>query len=259
MSEDQQKKPVPPTPSTTSTPQPSPPRASQPVKGPLVSRRAFLIGAAGASVALTAAAFMPSGSFLNPLIPNPETENGIPQFTITDWASLDKNYKDQLAALPGQPLDPLAVQHPQLKPFATFFYWPYGSSTSPYYKDVVVRLPDTNPDGSPLALTPDSSVFTAPNGARFAAFNVTCVHLRCLVNPGYVNEYRLLCPCHGSQYRLVDGVPVAGPAYDLGLNPLPQVKLSLDPTNTKLVAVVWAKNPDGTPMFLNGVPGVGRG
>src|SRR5437867_724659 len=64
---------------------------------------------------------------------------------------------------------------------------------------------------------------------------------------GKVGEFQLQCPCHGSQYRLVDGVPVAGPAYDLGLNPLPEVQLSVD-ANGKISAV-------GT---LIGEPGIGR-
>jgi Rieske Fe-S protein len=188
-------------------------------------------------------------------------ENSVPQHTITDWTTLDNNYKNQVALHPGQPLDPIDAINNGKNAFASFFYWPYDSSTSPYYKDVLVRLPDTNPDGSPLLATPDSKIFTAPNGARFVAFNTTCVHLRCLVNPGnpVANEYRLLCPCHGSQYRLVDGIPVAGPAYDLGLKPLPQVNLDFSKGNNTVVAVIWGRNPDGSPIFLNGVPGIGRG
>jgi hypothetical protein len=46
---------------------------------------------------------------------------------------------------------------------------------------------------------------------------------------------------------LKDGVPVAGPAYDLGLNPLPQVQLSVDATG-KISAV----------GKLIGEPGIGR-
>ena len=80
------------------------------------------------------------------------------------------------------------------------------------------------------------------------AFNLTCVHLRCIVNPGYGSgEFRLLCPCHGSQYRLMDAVPVAGPAYDLGLLPLPRVKLSYD-SNTGYI----------TATDLDGEAGIGR-
>ncbi len=204
-------------------------------------------------------AFATSSGFLGPLIPSPESENGVPQHTIIDWRTLENNYKLAVSnTAPGQSLDPLDLLHGQLNPFASFFYWPYDSSASPYYKDVVVRLPDKNPDGSAVSLTSGSDVLTTSGGARFVAYNTTCVHLSCLVNPGYTSEYRLLCPCHGSQYRLTDGVPVAGPAFDLGLLPLPQVKLGLDPTGTKLVAVPFGKNPDGSPILLNGVPRIGR-
>ncbi len=129
--------------------------------------------------------------------------------------------------------------------YSQFFYWPYDSSASPYYKNIVVRIPkDLNP-------TSQSNFTTAPNGARFAAYNTTCVHLRCLVNPGYAGnppsgEFRLQCPCHGSQYRLTDGVPVAGPAFDLGLNPLPQIQLTTDSAgNIRATAI-------------NGTVGIGR-
>ncbi len=260
MSDDQKKQAT----SSATSPQPppstQPQKLPQPVKNPLISRRAFLIGAVGASTVLAFGAFATSSGFLRPLIPSPESENGVVEHTIIDWRTLENNYQLALSNTPaGQSLDPLDLVHQQLNPFASFFYWPYDATASPYYKDVVVRLPDKNPDGSPVSITPASQVFTAAGGARFVAYNTTCVHLRCLVNPGYNGEYRLLCPCHGSQYRLVDGVPVAGPAFDLGLLPLPQVKLTLDATGTKLVAVPFpGKNPDGSPVLLNGEPGIGR-
>ena len=262
MSDDQKKQPPQPAGIPQTPPTSQPQKLPQPAKNPLISRRAFLLGAVGASTLLAFGAFATSNGFLRPLIPNPESENGVVEHTIIDWQTLESNY--QLAVkntLPGQALDPLDLGHGQLNPFASFFYWPYDATASPYYKDVVVRLPDKNPDGSAIPLPSGSIVLSPPNsatGARFVAYNTTCVHLRCLVNPGYTSEYRLLCPCHGSQYRLVDGVPVAGPAFDLGLLPLPQIKLTLDSTGTKLVAVPFGKNPDGSPMLLNGEPGIGR-
>jgi Rieske Fe-S protein len=118
-----------------------------------------------------------------------------------------------------------------------FFYWPFEESVSPYYRNILVRLPDE--------LVPDPG--TTPSVTHYAAFNTTCVHLRCLVNPGVADdEYRLLCPCHGSEYRLTTAVPVKGPALDLGLRPLPRIKLSLDPSN-QIVA-----------EDLIGDPGIGR-
>src|SRR5438093_2185519 len=223
--------------STSTTPPPSstPPPASTPasavrIKNPLISRRRFLQGAVAASVVLAAASVGASGQILGPLIPSSSTSE-----EIIDWTTLDNRYKDVKGkAGEFQPMN-----------YSEFFYYPYDSSVSPYYKNVIARLPD------PL-VNPNPSYSSDPILKRVAAFNVTCVHLRCLVNPGYAvnpgsGEFRLQCPCHGSQYRLTDGVPVAGPAYDLGLNPLPEVQLSVD-ANGKISAV-------GT---LIGEPGIGR-
>src|SRR2546425_10612149 len=196
-----------------------PPNSSPPKKGPLISRRRFLQGAVAASVVLAAASVGASGQILGPLIPSSSTSE-----EIIDWTSLDNRYKD-VKGKPGefQPIN-----------YSEFFYYPYDSSVSPYYKNVIARLPD------PL-VNPNPLYSSDPKLKHVVAFNVTCVHLRCLVNPGYAGspgsgEFRLQCPCHGSQYRLTDGVPVAGPAYDLGLNPLPEVQLSVD-ANGKISAV----------------------
>ena len=223
--------------STTTTPPPTftPPPASTPasavpIKNPLISRRRFLQGAVAASVVLAAASVGASGQILGPLIPSSSTSE-----EIIDWTTLDNRYKDVKGkAGEFQPIN-----------YSEFFYYPYDSSVSPYYKNVIARLPD------PL-VNPNPSYSSDPILKHVVAFNVTCVHLRCLVNPGYAGnpgsgEFRLQCPCHGSQYRLTDGVPVAGPAYDLGLNPLPEVQLSVD-ANGKISAV-------GT---LIGEPGIGR-
>ncbi len=218
--------------STTSAPPPqtsTPPTSAQPpVKGPLISRRRFLQGAVLASTGLALASVGASGQILGPLIP-PSTSSQ----DIIDWATLDGQYQAVKAGSTlYQPIN-----------YSEFFYYPYDSSVSPYYKNIIARLPD--PLINPLHPTD-------PILSHVVAFNVTCVHLRCLVNPGYAGaagsgEFRLQCPCHGSQYRLIDGVPVAGPAFDLGLNPLPQVQLQVD-SNGKISAVGQ----------LTGVPGIGR-
>src|SRR3989475_7679648 len=227
MSMDEKK---PSTSTTTTPPLSTQPVATQPPpeKGPLVSRRRFLQGAVAASVVLAAASVGASGQILGPLIPTSATSQ-----EIIDWTILDNQYK----AVKGKPGEYQPIN------YSEFFYFPYDSSVSPYYKNVIARLPD--PLVNPLHTTD-------PILQHVVAFNVTCVHLRCLVNPGYAGnpgsgEFRLQCPCHGSQYRLIDGVPVAGPAYDLGLNPLPQVQLSVD-SNEKITA--FGK--------LTGEPGIGR-
>src|SRR6266496_4390699 len=220
---------TPPPPSSTPPPA-SPPTSAVPIKNPLISRRRFLQGAVAASVVLAAGSVGASGQILGPLIPTSSTS-----MEIIDWTTLDNRYKDVKGkAGEFQPIN-----------YSEFFYYPYDSSVSPYYKNVIARLPD------PL-VNPNPLYSSDPILKHIVALNVTCVHLRCLVNPGYAGnpgsgEFRLQCPCHGSQYRLTDGVPVAGPAYDLGLNPLPEVQLSVD-ANGKISAV-------GT---LIGEPGIGR-
>ena len=221
--------------STTSTPPlastappVSSPASGTPTKNPIISRRRFLQGALAASAVLAAASVGASGQILGPLIPSSSNSQ-----EIIGWKQLDDRYQ-QVKSTPNQ-FQPIN--------YSEFFYYPYDSSVSPYYKNVIARLPD------PL-VNPNPQYSSDPILKHVAAFNVTCVHLRCLVNPGYdtaSGEFRLQCPCHGSQYRLTDGIPVAGPAYDLGLNPLPDVHLSVD-ANGKISAV----------GNLNGEPGIGR-
>jgi Rieske Fe-S protein len=219
---------TPPTSTPSTPPTAAPPASSVPIKNPLISRRRFLQGALAASTILAAASVGASGQILGPLIPSSATSQD-----IISWTQLDKQYQ-QVKSKPSefQPIN-----------YSEFFYYPYASSVSPYYKNVIARLPD------PL-VNPNPSYSSDPILKHVVALNVTCVHLRCLVNPGFdasSKEFRLQCPCHGSQYRLVDGVPVAGPAYDLGLSPLPEVQLSVD-ANGKISAI----------GKLNGEPGIGR-
>jgi Rieske Fe-S protein len=212
----------------------------------MISRRAFLIGAVGASTLLTVAAVAGSGGILGPLIPPNEDS-----VAIASAKTLESQYEAALAST-----DPKTnVYVPS--GYSDFFYFPYDITVSPYYKDIIVRIPDTvNPTSQSQILTVSKTqpyMSGAKQDGKFVAYNTTCVHLRCLVNPGYDSasgEFRLQCPCHGSQYRLSDGVPVAGPAKDLGLNPLPQITIDVDASGN-----IIAKN--GL-KGINGTPGIGR-
>jgi Rieske Fe-S protein len=240
---DDEKKPAPQPGTTSSSSAKAPTVPTQPakqpptVKTPAISRRAFVVGALGASTLLAIGAFappsMPSWDILNPQLP---TKEGRSQVTTFD--ALDKKYKAAVAA--GNLYSP--------SDYSEFFYFPYPVTASPYYKNVITRLP--GPPDVPTQLVnpfyPNDQILS-----KVAAFNLTCVHLRCIVNPGFAGtpgsgEFRLQCPCHGSQYRLTDAVPVAGPAYDLGLLPLPRVKLEADAAGN-----ITATDLDGT-------AGVGR-
>ncbi len=238
-----EKKPTP-QPSTTPSPSAKPPavppqpaKQAPTAKTPAISRRAFVVGALGASTLLAIGAFappsMPSWNILNPIAP---TKGPTPVFS---WKALDQKYQSAVSA--GNLYSP--------SDYSEFFYFPYPVTESPYYKNVIIRLPGP-PDVPNQLVNPFYP--NDPILSKVAAFNLTCVHLRCIVNPGYAGnpssgEFRLQCPCHGSQYRLIDAVPVAGPAYDLGLLPLPRVKLSYDSATGNITAT-----------DLDGTAGVGR-
>src|SRR5437667_6513306 len=150
-------------PPTSTPPPPPPPPTTSPIKNPLISRRRFLQGAVAASVVLAAASVGASGQILGPLIPSSSTSE-----EIIDWTTLDNRYKD----VKGKAGEFQSIN------YSEFFYYPYDSSVSPYYKNVIARRPD------PL-VNPNPSYSSDPILKHVAAFNVTCVHLRCLVNPGY--------------------------------------------------------------------------
>lgn len=246
MSDEKKPTPQPSTTSSSSTKPPSPPPQLQarppsaPAKTSVMSRRAFVVGALGASTLLAIGAFAlpnaPSTGILNPLIPAPQGDTVVAKYLTTPTPTgTDLNSKYQKVAGTASVYDPSF--------YSEFFYYPYPVSDSPYYKNVIVRLPD--PLVNPYYQNDDVL-------KHVAALNLTCVHLRCIVNPGYAGtpgsgEFRLQCPCHGSQYRLSDGVPVAGPAHDLGLLPLPRVELSYDSTTGNITA-----------KHLDGTAGVGR-
>jgi Rieske Fe-S protein len=239
-----EKKPTP-QPSTTPSPSTKPPtpppqqaKPPLPTKKAAISRRAFVVGALGASTLLAIGAFappsLPSWDILNPL---PPTKEGPTQ--IISWNGLNSKYQNAVSA--GNLYSP--------SDYSEFFYFPYPVTASPYYKNVITRLP--GPPDVPTQLV-NPFYPSDPVLSKVAAFNLTCVHLRCIVNPGYAGnpgsgEFRLQCPCHGSQYRLTDAVPVAGPAFDLGLLPLPRVKLSYDSATGNITAT-----------DLDGTAGVGR-
>ncbi len=234
MSTGEKKPAIPPATSPPSTPPPTKGQGAAPAqdaKTSILSRRTFLKVAMAASIAATSASLLFSyvnpaslqlGGILDPLIPKPKGP-----MKIMNATDLETTY-DGIRGQTGQ----VASQ---------FFYWPYDASASPYYKNALVRIPDEILDPSVRG--------SSPNLAHYECWNLTCVHLRCIVNPRYdstTEQPRLKCPCHGSQYLLTTAVPVAGPAYDLGLRPLPRIVLSLDSQNN-----IIAERFDGE-------PGIGR-
>ena len=72
------------------------------------------------------------------------------------------------------------------------------------------------PVGGGLIFAATKTVVTQPAAGTFKAFDTTCPHQGCLVTQ--VADGRIDCPCHGSQFDISTGDPVAGPA-PTGLTP----------------------------------------
>src|SRR5881398_2663661 len=144
-----EKKPIP-QPSTAPSPSTKPPspapqqqaKPASPTKTTAISRRAFVVGALGASTLLAIGAFappsMPSWDILNPLPPTKEGPT-----LVTTWNTLDGKYRSAVAA--GNLYSP--------SDYSEFFYFPYPVTASPYYKNVITRLPD--PLVNPLVSSSD--------------------------------------------------------------------------------------------------------
>jgi Rieske Fe-S protein len=57
---------------------------------------------------------------------------------------------------------------------------------------------------------PDSViVVTQPVAGQFKAFSAMCMHLGCVVSK--VDQGKIICPCHGSEYNITDGSVYQGP------------------------------------------------
>jgi Rieske Fe-S protein len=66
------------------------------------------------------------------------------------------------------------------------------------------------PLGGGLIFTTLRTVVTQPTSGSFRAFDATCKHQGCIV--GAIENGFIICPCHGSKYRITDGSVVNGPA-----------------------------------------------
>ncbi|MFD1811380.1 Rieske (2Fe-2S) protein [Rhodococcus gannanensis] len=71
------------------------------------------------------------------------------------------------------------------------------------------------PVGGGVILRPGRVVVTQPEPGVFQAFSAVCTHQSCLVSA--VNQSRIVCRCHGSQFAIEDGAVLVGPAQE----PLP--------------------------------------
>ena len=110
-----------------------------------------------------------------------------------------------------------------------------------------------------------------PDASSFVAFSKVCVHLECSPNynpiqkvnptengyesgPGYTTHQNFECPCHGTTYRIPDGLAVDGPAsrQPPPTNAVPMLTLSSDNQG-----YLWVEPPTWD-VYHNGKLGYGR-
>ncbi|MEV6324963.1 Rieske (2Fe-2S) protein [Nocardia sp. NPDC051787] len=65
---------------------------------------------------------------------------------------------------------------------------------------------------------------TQPNPGEFHAFSAICPHRGCAVKR--IGDGRVICPCHGSAFRITDGSVATGPAEQ----PLARRSITVTPT-----------------------------
>ncbi len=79
-----------------------------------------------------------------------------------------------------------------------------GSSSA----DVRIPLSDI-PVGGGVIRAADKVVATQATAGRYKAFSAVCQHQGCIV--GSIEGNKIVCPCHGSAYSIVDGSVLNGP------------------------------------------------
>ncbi|WP_199485124.1 Rieske (2Fe-2S) protein [Actinomadura craniellae] len=57
-------------------------------------------------------------------------------------------------------------------------------------------------------------VVTQPTQGEFKAFSTECTHRKCPVDE--IRGSEIICPCHGSKFKITDGSKVAGPPPQSG-------------------------------------------
>lgn len=110
-----------------------------------------------------------------------------------------------------------------------------GTGSSPANQANTDTAHEASPDLGPTSAIPvgggkifdaQDVVVTQPTDGSFKAFTATCTHQGCTV--GTVANGLITCPCHGSQYSIVDGSVVRGPA------PSPLAELAITVANGEI-------------------------
>ena len=118
--------------------------------------------------------------------------------------------------------------------------FPDGDSSDPNASTLLIRVgpregagaaspaprPSASPSSSPA---PSSAPPAIPAAAEFVALSKICTHAGCPVGLYRSTEHVLICPCHQSEFDVLDGArPINGPAA----RPLPALPFRLEADGT---------------------------
>jgi Rieske Fe-S protein len=101
------------------------------------------------------------------------------------------------------------------------------ATTAPAPTGPIAQTADV-PVGGGVVLDGRGLVLTQPQAGTFKAFSAICTHQGCTV--AAVSGGTINCPCHGSQFSIVDGSVASGPAR----RPLPEKAIAVSGTDINL-------------------------
>ena len=88
-------------------------------------------------------------------------------------------------------------------------------------KGTVLGQASDIPVGGGAIYTAAKVVVTQPASGQYKAFSAVCTHVGCIVNK--VTNGTIGCPCHGSEFKIINGAVVTGPAP----SPLPAKQIKI--------------------------------
>ena len=174
-------------------------------------RRLLVVGLAGALASLAAALAIPVFS----LGPAPGRS-----LFVTSWRP-----GRRLAPEGGAPIVARAIPVG-----AVLTVFPDGDASDPNASTLLIRIGAGGRLATePTATEPPQSPEPAPDAAEFVAFWKICTHAGCPVGLYRASQHVLICPCHQSQFDVLDNArPISGPAA----RPLPALPIRLEADGT---------------------------
>jgi Rieske Fe-S protein len=125
---------------------------------------------------------------------------------------------------------PVEEEVPADEPSAAASGTPGPNGETPAPPPPPAALADTSdiPVGGGKVFEGKRVVVTQPKAGTFKAFSAVCTHQGCLVTE--VEGGNIVCPCHGSAFKIADGSVAQGPAS----RPLSAKKITVDGSAIRL-------------------------